>query len=398
MKAAFFHDHRFGRDAAGNYYSNGSLPYAAFLRYLRHFDEVIVVGRLQEADSTTRTCASGPGLKMACLEMSSLSRLGVTSAMRRHVRAILARVDCGIIRLPSLVGQMACREAIRADKPWLVEVVGCAFDALRYHGSLFAKGLALPAYLATRRCVELAPFALYVTREFLQRRYPCRGVSTACPNVILETPRQEVLARRVARIAEGARSQPLMLGLVGSLNVSYKGHDTALRSIASLRLGPRPVRLLLLGGGDPARWRRRAMALGVEKSVEFCGSLPGGGQVLEWMDQLDILLVPSLTEGLPRALLEAMSRATPAIGSRVGGIPELLDVEWTHSPGDHRGLADRVRRLALDAGAMAAQAHRNWETACRFSTDFLEERRNGFLAHFAGHILRRSPSRRRATA
>jgi glycosyltransferase involved in cell wall biosynthesis len=383
MRAAFFHDHRFGRDASGMYYSNGSLPYQAFLPYLRHFDTVAVVGRLQKADATTRTRASGAGLEMACLEMSTFARAGITGELKRHVRSVLSKVDRAIIRLPSLVGRIACREAFFAKKPFLVEVVGCAFDVLWRHGSLLGRLAALPAYLATRNCVQWAPFALYVTRNFLQRRYPCGGESVACPDVILAPSPPRLLAARLDRIRKLSSGLPLKLGLVGSLNVDYKGHDTAIRAAALLSDDRLPVQLRLLGGGNPARWRSRAANLRVEGCIEFCGTLPAGEPVLSWMDQLDVLLIPSLTEGMPRALLEAMSRALPAVGSRVGGIPELLDPEWTFAPGDASALADRVRRLLNDRGAMEAQAQRNWETAGQFSAIALDERRSAFLARFA---------------
>lgn len=62
---------------------------------------------------------------------------------------------------------------------------------------------------------------------------------------------------------------------------------------------------------------------GVADRVVFKGQMKHQ-QVLEWIDSLDIYIQPSMQEGLPRALIEAMSRACPAIGSSTGGIPELL--------------------------------------------------------------------------
>jgi hypothetical protein len=384
MRAAFFHDHWFGRDAAGIWYSNGALPHRVLARYLAHFDALVVVGRGRAASAAMRTVASGPGIEMACFEPRTALGLYQPRAVARHVRAVLARVDCAIVRLPSVVGRIACREAERAGKPWMVEVVGCALGALWNHGSLAGKALALPTFLATRRAVGRARFACYVSQEFLQRRYPSRGVSVACSNVAIERPRREVLEARLRRIAAGPRAGGPVLGLVGSLDVDYKGHETALRALALLRGEALPgARLRLLGGGDPARWRLRAAALGVAGALELSGTLPGGAPVLEWMDDLDLLLVPSSTEGVPRALIEGLSRALPAVGSRVGGIPELLDAEWTHPPGDAAALARLVARLATDAAALARQARRGWDAAGRYAADVLEARRSGFLARFA---------------
>lgn len=394
MKAAFFHDHRFGRDAAGVHYSNGALPYRVLARYLRHFDRLIVVGRVRSASAATPTVASGDGVEMACVERDPSRSPGAVAAASLRVRAILERVDAAIIRLPSFIGRIACREAIRARKPWMVEVVGCAGSALWNHGSLAGKLLAAPAYLLTRHYVARAPFAVYVTQRFLQRRYPCHGVSIGCSNVAIAQPRAEALERRLARVSSPARPGPLTLGLVGSLDVNYKGHETALRALAHLRRSPPGVRLRLLGGGDSRRWRARAAALGVEDLIEFSGTVPGGAPVLEWMDALDVFLIPSLTEGLPRALVEAMSLGVPAIGARAGGIPELIAAEWTHDPGDFRQLATLVARLIRDPHAMEVQARRNWAAAREFAADVLEERRDALLARFAAHARSQAGAQR----
>jgi glycosyltransferase involved in cell wall biosynthesis len=382
MRAGFFYDHRFERDASGTYYSYGALPYQALARYLKHFDRVLVVGRVQESSGSTQTVASGEGIEWACLERSSRLALFFGLGVTRHVRDVMARVDCVIVRMPSLIGPIVCREAIRTRKPWMVEVVGCAWDTLWNHGSLQGKAVALPVHLRNKHYIEKAPFALYVSQQALQHHYPCRGECLGCSNVIVDTPRREVLERRLARLDSGLDGQPPTLGLVGSLDVNYKGHETALRAIALLKGSVPTLRLRCLGGGDPSRWAGRAAALRVAGQIEFSGALPSGAPVLEWMDRLDLFLIPSLTEGLPRALIEAMTRALPAVGARAGGIPELLGKGCVHPPGDHRHLARLIKHFLERPDEMKVHAHRNWETACDYAADILEERRHRFLDKF----------------
>jgi hypothetical protein len=384
MKVAFFSDHRFARDASGVHYSYGGLPYAALARYLKFFDSVVVVGRVSEGTRPNMTVASGDGLEMACVERDSpLSLFG--NAVRLHARGVLAAVDCAIIRLPSFIGEVAVQEAIRSGKPWIAEVVGCTWDALWTHGSLAGKLMAAPMFLMTRRQVRSAPFALYVSREFLQRRYPSGGVTVGCSDVVIEKPRDDVLERRLRRIDRVDARGPVSLGLVGSLDVDYKGHEAALRSLAVLTDSMPLLKLLCLGGGDPGRWRKRAAELGVERNVEFVGTLPHGAPVLDWMDGLDLFLIPSLTEGLPRALVEAMSRALPAVGSRTGGIPELIGGSYTHPPRDSRALASLIRRLLESRTEMRACAQRNWSSAADYAVDVLEERRSRFMKRFEAY-------------
>ena len=69
--------------------------------------------------------------------------------------------------------------------------------------------------------------------------------------------------------------------------------------------------------------RERAAALGLADRVELAGSLPRPA-ALERLAALDVLLVPSLWEGMPLAPLEAMAIGVPVIASRVGGLPEII--------------------------------------------------------------------------
>jgi glycosyltransferase involved in cell wall biosynthesis len=361
------------------------MGYRVLARYLAHFDSLVVVGRVQEATDAMRTVASGPGIEMACVEQLSPLSLMFGRAIRRHVRNVMAGIDCAIVRLPSTIGEIACREAIRARKPWMVEVVGCPWDALWNHGSIAGKLLATNGFFQTQRWVSRAPFALYVSQRFLQDRYPCSGTSVACSDVVIERPAQEVLKRRLNRLDEVFAGQPVTLGMVGSLNVAYKGHETALRALTLVARDAPQVKLLCLGEGDPSRWRRRAASLGVGDKVVFCGSLPEGRPVMEWMDDLDLFLIPSHTEGLPRALVEAMSRALPAIGANVGGIPELIDRGITHPPGDHRRLAQLIKALLENRVQMKELALRNWSTAADYVLDVLEDRRGRFFRRFKAY-------------
>ena len=87
----------------------------------------------------------------------------------------------------------------------------------------------------------------------------------------------------------------------------------------------------------------------------------------------------SRTEGLPRALIEAMAAGLPCIGTRVGGIPELLDDEALVAPGDAEALAARIRAFLDDAGLFERQAARNLREASIYAAPRLQRLRDGFL-------------------
>src|SRR5690606_35953689 len=101
-------------------------------------------------------------------------------------------------------------------------------------------------------------------------------------------------------------------------------------------------------------------------------------QVGPWLDNIEIYCQPSRTEGLPRSLIEAMSRGCPAVGSNVGGIPELLSSHYTFPPGDIERFCEIVRRLLTDTSLRQRAALVNFEKASDYYSNKLDARRRDF--------------------
>ena len=97
---------------------------------------------------------------------------------------------------------------------------------------------------------------------------------------------------------------------------------------------------------------------------------------------MDIYIQPSLTEGLPRALLEAMGRGCPAIASQVGGISELLEASCLHRPGDAEGLARLLKQALLEPAWREVQGQRNLAVAAEHAEAKVEVIRGAFWQEF----------------
>ena len=350
-------------------------------RYLAFSDSLTVACRLRDA-----TGASDAGLEdvrlpgVELVGVPSLSGPLATVVKRREATAILTErlraADALVARLPSEIGQLAVHLARKLGKPYAVEVVTCTWDALWHRGGLQGKLYAPISRHNMRRAVRDAPYVLYVTREFLQRRYPTNGRSVACSNVELEPVADTVLDRRLEAIDAGR--SPHVIGTIAALTTRFKGVQTALEA---LRDAFPEVELQVVGAGDPKPWRKLAERHRVDDRVSFLGVLPHS-EIAEWLDRVDLYVQPSFQEGLPRGLIEAMSRGCPALGSTAGGIPELLEPDCLHAPGDARRLGELIVRAAKSDWA-EAQARRNFETARQYSAPVLGEIRTAFWADFA---------------
>jgi glycosyltransferase involved in cell wall biosynthesis/protein-tyrosine-phosphatase len=119
----------------------------------------------------------------------------------------------------------------------------------------------------------------------------------------------------------GIDGRTLLIGTAGRL-FPVKGQDDLVRA-AELILRERSGARFLFVGGGPLRGelQARAAQLGIEHACRFVGERP---DVHDLVAAMDIFVLPSLHEGIPMALLEAMALGRPAVASAVGGVPEVI--------------------------------------------------------------------------
>ncbi len=101
--------------------------------------------------------------------------------------------------------------------------------------------------------------------------------------------------------------------------------------------------------------------------MTFLGERPKE-EVAALMRAADLFVLPSLAENLPVVLIEAMASGLPAVATRVGGVPEMLEAGdgVLVEPGDASALAAAIRTAAeraFDPGAMAARARERYSYA-----------------------------------
>nr|WP_246569786.1 glycosyltransferase family 4 protein [Lentibacillus saliphilus] len=183
-----------------------------------------------------------------------------------------------------------------------------------------------------------------------------------------------------------SQREKIKIGLVGSLNVDYKGHETVIKAINLIKDELPPFKIEFLGKGDPNRWARLIFDNSLEDCIDFIGTLPSGNKVYNWMDSLDLLLQPSSAEAQGRSIIEAMSRGCPIIASEVGGIVELLDKDRLIRPGDYKSLANKILNVISDKEDMINQAKKNYINSKQYYRSNIDKKRNEFLRNFKNSI------------
>jgi glycosyltransferase involved in cell wall biosynthesis len=120
----------------------------------------------------------------------------------------------------------------------------------------------------------------------------------------------------------GIAGDAKLIGVVGRL-VPVKGHDVLLRAMPGVLAKEPSARLLIVGDGPERQvLEARAHELGLSGYVYFAGYL---ADVYPALRAVDVCAIPSLSEGLPYVLLEAMAMGKPVVASAVGGLAETLN-------------------------------------------------------------------------
>lgn len=169
------------------------------------------------------------------------------------------------------------------------------------------------------------------------------------------------------------------IAIVGRLE-GVKGIDYALRAMTAQRMPP-TARLHIVGSG-PLLPELQALArnLGIQDRVRFLGFRDN---IYDYIAHADALLMPSLHEGLPYTILEAMALRTPILASRVGGLAEVLVNEETallFEPACDTAIADAVARLCQDSSLSQSLTTRALaDCRRRFSADAMADK---YLALF----------------
>ncbi|MFC5703548.1 glycosyltransferase [Cohnella faecalis] len=370
-----------------NYFYSNGLPSNVWTeRYLKVFDQMVVCTRVVEAVedcSKTLKLSSADNVEFDLLSIgvNNISFLSKRKFIEKHIEQAVLKCGYVIARLPSIIGQIGLKYAKKHKKPFLIELVGCPWDAYWNH-SLKGKVIAPFITWRTKSAVKTAPYVVYVTNSFLQGRYPTSGKTIGCSNVALTEFDEHVLTKRTDKI-KGMSNRPIIIGTTASVNVRYKGQQYIIEAISMLNKQGYNFEYHLVGEGDNSYLRSVAEKFGVTDKVKYLGPMPHA-QVFQYLDNIDIYAQPSRQEGLPRALIEAMSRGVPSIGSNTAGIPELLEKESIFKNGNIGDICGILKKM--DQKTMLIQAKINFEKSKEYAKSILDERRIEFFKEFRDDV------------
>lgn len=366
----------------GTYYGIGGFSNKLWDRYLEFFDELVVIARVTtnpKEQIDEGNIASKYGVRFIDVPyfIGPMEYLKKRNRIHKFLDQQVKNDGKFLCRLPSTIGSELIRVLNKKNISYSVEVVGNPWD-------VFAPGSIkhpLRPFLRFYSTLELkcqikgARAALYVTENTLQKIYPPRkdafsiGVSDVIinENTIPENPKTFT------------KKDSYLLISIGTLDQLYKGPDILLKAIKKVNDSGVLCNMLWLGDGKyKSMLQNQAVELGISDYVNFAGSVPGDDVIL-YLRKSDLFALVSRTEGLPRVIIEAMGQGLPCIGSKVGGIPELLPEDSLVPKEDVDALAKLIIKMITNENFYNDKAIENLQNAHNYTFSKLNAKRKLFF-------------------
>lgn len=203
-------------------------------------------------------------------------------------------------------------------------------------------------------CTEVAALSPLLARQF-REKFPSPARTSVIPLIVDDTASDGASRAEAPPQARAA----VVFGFAARLEYG-KGPLLLIDAFARTHARLPHTHLKMAGAGPQEQQaKERGKASGLVKSCEFCGIYTGASQQSAFMRSLDVFVLPTLAEGTPNSIIEAMAHGLPIVSSAVGGIPDVVtpDTGILTAPGDVDALDDALTCLAQNPELRARMGH-----------------------------------------
>jgi glycosyltransferase involved in cell wall biosynthesis len=364
-------------------------------RFLSNFRNVTVLARVKKVNELPSGFkrSTGPGINFIGLPFYNgpFEYFRKRKLIKQIIKDAVNQHEAVVIRIPGPLGALTARECVKRNLKFVVEVVGDPYEVGKFLPISwpFRTYLKYSSFWEMKKIVSKASAALYVTKNVLQNRYPPakNAITSYASNVIISSA--DILLNKKARLEKIGTIETrlhdfskigIKIGVLGMV-YSIKSPLEIVKTAKILLDSGFNIQIEFVGNGPLiADIKKLSTILKIADRVICFGAVSSGDRVTEFLDSIDIYLQFSKTEGLPRAMIEAMSRGCPVIASNVGGIPELISEDLLVKSCDYVSLSKKIMWFLSKPDKMKIESEININKAKEFSDEVLSVRRNEFYS------------------
>lgn len=380
-------DGHYFRDKHGDVYVETTYDYQFYSRYLAVFDKVYAVVRIENIDKASPKLKKCSGTNLEFLELPAFTGpweyIKHFPHLKKLAKQYSQKASCGIFRLPAATANFMCKSFSKTKKPFAVEIVVDPWENFA-PGSIRSILRPVIRYTWTKLVKDMckkANGASYVTQNYLQEKYPCaadlkkNSASFKSWYSSVELPDDEFAQPRKYEL----KKTWTIIHVANTFADYGKGHIPLMNALKIVRRKGYDVQIEFVGDGSKKdEFIQYAKSQNISDAVKFLGRLPSGDRVRQQMKKADLFVFPTKAEGLPRALLEAMSVGLPCLSSPTCGIPEVLDKKYLYQYEDYNGFASGIIDFIENPLKMEQASSENIVIAKHFSSSVLNKRRKEF--------------------
>lgn len=362
-------------------YAESLMDKSFWRKYLNVFDKLYVIARMRDysGEDLSKWIRSDcenviflrlpdyRGPKGYAIKYVAIGRL-----IKRYVREH-SNDSCAIIRSPSPIGYRFLKEWRNTKESYGMEITANMTDSYYYSIDFIHSILYGRLNKQTKRYALEADGVAYVTKTVLQKAYPTKGISANYSSIDL--PKELFFKREPIVRKKGCYT----LIHVSTLSLDVKGNEEFFLVQKKLLDDGYDVNSVVIGGGRfKEHYVRRVDELGIKDKVRFTGHISKKEVLMNELRKADILLFPTLSEGLPRTVIEAMANSLPVVSSDIPSMRELIEEKWLCNPKDVDGFVQKIKMLIEDVDLYNKTALRNYGESLEYEYQNLNKRRTAF--------------------
>ncbi|MCG9714998.1 glycosyltransferase [Shewanella insulae] len=336
-------EHRF-YEYKGKYYTKLAFPFSYWKDYLSYFDKVVIVARVQKCNVFDPLFVRVDGDNVSVYALPYYQGIKQFSRklfpLIRAAYSFVKKNEYFILRTGNVTNMFWLFIVLR-NKRYLREYPGnikqgiIGFVGNKPHVIVLASFLQFIARIQARFSIANS----YVSRDcqklysssnpsFIFSSFNVSELPDICPSRVFDSEVLEVIS-------------------VGRLE-GEKGHEDLIKAVAMFNNNsarPFEIRLTIIGSGSRLEYLK-SLVSSIGLNCSFLGAITDRNKLFNYLVNSDLFCIPSHTEGMPRALLEAMGMGLPCIGSNVGGIPEILSSDWCFTPNSPQSICDMFQKFS----------------------------------------------------
>ena len=368
----------------GHYYAANEYRRSFLKRYFEVFDSVRFVLRCIEESELKigRSCIDDdPNIEIVPIPIfhGPVQYLTHYFEVGKSMENVVNGCDAAILRLPSTIAQRLYPQIKKKGIPYAIEVVFDAFDGAQSAENIVEKVLWKSIDKRMRSICYNADGVSCVTEHHLQKRYYSLKKdsfksfysSLDIDSSFFTGPRKYPSEKQRLCIAHTSNQ----IGLHGR-----KGAAVVLDAVGLLKKRGVLVDLEFAGedrDGSEHQFKEYASRLGIEDQVKCVGFLTRP-ELSSFLENADLCVIPTLAEGLPRVIIEALAKGLPTITTPVSGNIELLPAKYLVEYNNIEELANRIQELLTDPDSYETASSTNYRHSLQYESSILQKRRIAF--------------------